>query len=218
MNLHRRSSPSTIATTRYLIRVADLEKGCKTFERHEGRDSTYRVATFLLEHWWGRHADMVDALTVLLLAGNATFFRYGMFDRHRLETFLAEKWDAISSFRNRDISSLAVRDHGTIRKLFVGLNAALQIREGRDQGRRSPVAVAKALHMLGPRFFPLWDYEIASQYGCDYSDKPAIAYMRFCDISQTIVADLTGRVSPSSKSLLKRIDEFNYVQYTKGWI
>ena len=218
MNLQRKGPQVPVATTRYLIRVADLEKGCRTFERHEGRGSMYRVGTFLLEKWWGRPADMVDALTVLLLTWNAAFYRHGMFDQNRLETFLVGKWDAISSFRNRDIRSLTARDRGIIRRLFVGFNAALQIQEGKDQGRRSPVAVAKTLHMLGPRFFPLWDYEIANQYGCDYSEKPANAYMRFCDIAQTIVADLTGRVSPSPKSLLKRIDEFNYAQYTKGWI
>jgi hypothetical protein len=218
MDLQRKGPRANIATTRYLIRIIDLEKGCRAFERHEGRDSMYRVATFLLEQWWGRHADMVDALTVLLLTWNAAFYKYGMFDQHRLEDFLVGQWDVISSFRNRDITSLKAGDHESIRKLFVGFNAALQIQEGKGRGRRSPVAVAKTLHLLGPRFFPLWNYEIANQYGCDYSEKPANAYTRFCDIVQTIAADLAGRVSPSSKSLLKRIDEFNYAQYTKEWI
>jgi len=218
MDLQRKGPRANIATTRYLIRIADLEKGCRAFERHEGRDSMYRVATFLLEQWWGRHADMVDALTVLLLTWNAAFYKYGMFDQRRLEKFLVEQWDVVSDFRNRDITSLTAGDHETIRKLFVGFNAALQIQEGKGRGRRSPVAVAKTLHLLGPRFFPLWDYEIANQYGCDYSEKPGNAYTRFCDIVQTIAADLAGRVSPSPKSLLKRIDEFNYAQYTKGWI
>jgi len=178
----------------------------------------YRVTTFLLEHWWGRHADMVDALTVLLLTENAAFYKYGMFDQHRLEKFLVEQWDVISSFRSRDIASLTAGDHGTIRKLFIGFNVALQIQEGKARGRRSPVAVAKTLHLLGPGFFPPWDYEIANQYDCEYSEKPANAYTRFCDIVQTIAVDLADRVSPSSKSLVKRIDEFHYAQYTKGWI
>jgi hypothetical protein len=218
MDLPRNGPRATIATTRYSIRIAELEKGCRAFERHEGRDSMYRVTTFLLEQWWGRHADMVDALTVLLLTWNASFYRYGMFDQHRLEKFLGEQWNVISSFRNRDIASLTAGDHGAIKKLFDGFNAALQIQAGKCRGRRSPVAVAKTLHLLGPRFFPPWDYEIANQYDCDYSEKPANAYTRFCDIVQTIASDLAGRVSPSSKSLLKLIDEFNYAQYTKEWI
>lgn len=218
MDTQRKGSRTSLATTRYSIRTDELEEGCRAFERHEGRDSMYRVASFLLEHWWGRHQEMVDALTVLLLTWNAAFYRYGMFDQHRLEKFLAEHWDVISSFRNRDITSFSIEDHGTIRKLFVGFNAALQIQEGKGRGRRSPVAVAKTLHMLGPRFFPLWDYEIANRYDCDYSERPGNAYTQFCNIIRTIAVDLAPRVSPSSKSLLKRIDEFNYAKYTKGWI
>jgi hypothetical protein len=207
-----------MATTRCSIRIAELEKGCRAFERHEGRDSIDRVGTFLLEQWWGRQAEMVDALTVLLLAWNAPLYRYSMFDPQRLERFLVGHWDVISSFRNRDITSLTAGDHRTIRDLFKGFSAALRTQEGNDGGGRSPVAVAKTLHLLGPRFFPLWDCEIANQYGCDYSEEPATAYARFCNIVQTIATDLLGRVSPSPKSLVERIDEFNHAQYTKGWI
>ena len=218
MDLQRRGPGTTIATTRCSIRSADLERGCRAFERHEGRDSMDRVGTFLLEQWWGRPAEMVDALTVFLLIRNAAFYRCGIFDPHRLERFLADHWDVISSFRDRDIASLTGGDHGTIRRLFVGFNAALQIRAGNGRAQRSPVAVSKTLHLLGPRFFPLWDCAIANQYGCDYSDKPADGYTHFCNIIQAIATDLVGRVSPSSKSLLERIDEYNYAQYTKGWI
>jgi hypothetical protein len=218
MDLQRNCPRATIASTRCLIQIAKLEQGCRAFELHQSRESVERVGAFLVEHWWGRHADMVDALTVLLLAWNAAFYHHGMFDQQRLENLLVGQWDVISSFRNREITSLTAGDHGTIRKLFVGFNAALQIQEGRSHGRCSPVAVARTLHLLGPRFFPLWDSEIANQYGCDYSNKPEDAYTNFCNIIQTIATDLMGRVSPSSKSLLERIDEFNYAQYTKGWI
>ena len=62
------------------ITIDDLKKGCRAFEVNEGRDSMYRVATFLLAKWWGRYAEMVDALTVLLLTWNSAFYRYGLFD------------------------------------------------------------------------------------------------------------------------------------------
>lgn len=41
-------------------------EGCKTFEKHEKRDSMYKVATFLIKHFWGSPRDMSDALGVLL--------------------------------------------------------------------------------------------------------------------------------------------------------
>jgi hypothetical protein len=72
MPLQRKVPRAAFETSRYSIRTEDLDKGGKVFEQHEGRDSTSRVATFLIEQWWGRPADMVDAITVVLLTWNAT--------------------------------------------------------------------------------------------------------------------------------------------------
>ena len=48
------------------------------------------------------------------------------------------------------------------------------------QGRKSPVAVAKALHLLAPNFFPLWDNKIAGAYGCYFNNNSAEKYVSFC--------------------------------------
>jgi hypothetical protein len=178
----------------------------------------YRVATFLLEHWWGRQPEMVDALTVLLLTSNTAFYRDGMFDQNRLEQFLVGRWDSLTGFRDREIMSLTDGDRAVIKKLFHGLHVALQLTEGKNRGRRNPVAVAKTLNLLAPRFFPLWDYEIANYYGCEYAENPADAYLQFCSTLKRIAIDLASLVPSSPKSLLKQIDEYNYVKYTMGWI
>ena len=206
------------AGSRHRITVADLERGSDAFERYEGRDSMYRVATFLLDQWWGRHPDMVDALSVLLLTWNSAFYRYGMFDQEKLEKCLKDQWDQIQRFHDREISSLGDEDQGAVRTVFNALRDALQIREGKKKGKKSSVAVAKTLHLLAPRFFPLWDAEIADVYGCDYAKESADAYVRFCGIIRDIAMDVGRLTSPSPKSLLKRIDEYNNAKYTKEWI
>jgi len=49
---------------------------------------------------------------------------------------------------------------------------ALQIADGKSAGRKSPVAVAKALHLLAHDFFALWDDKIAKAYNCHYRYIP----------------------------------------------
>lgn len=173
----------------------------------------YRVATFLLEHWWGKHPEMSDALAVLLLTWNQAFYRYGLFDAKRLEECLAKHWDLIEEYHAREIETLSHEDYADITLLFTDLLDVL----GNQKGK-SPVSVGKGLHLLAPRFFPIWDRRIAAIYGCAYDRDPAGAYLRFCDINKQLVESLRNSSSESSKTLLKRIDEYNYVKFSKGWI
>ena len=216
MTLQQMPRQLSSGVSRYSIPPAELEKGCSRFERCEGRDSVYRVATFLLEQWWGRPAEMADALIVMLLAWNAPFYKYGLFNHGPLEKFLALHWDAISSFRDREVTSLADADRAAIRKLFTALQRALQFRDGKGQGQRCPIAVAKTLHLLAPRFFPLWDFEIANRYGCDYSERPEEAYLQLCCTVKQIAVNLALMIPPTSKSLLEQINEYNHAIYSKG--
>jgi hypothetical protein len=176
----------------------------------------YRVATYLLRQWWHDYPRMVAALKVLLLTWNGAFYRYGSFDEGRLERCLRRHSRLIARFRRRDIRSFGESDHADVARLFNALLAALRIGWGPNRGNRSPVGVAKTLHLLAPRFFPPWDNAIAWRYGCSYTSQPARAYVRFCGEIRSRAIELKDRGMPSSE-LLKRIDEFNYVRYTKGW-
>ncbi len=98
---------------------------------------------------------------------------------------------------------------------------ALQIADGSMCGRKSPVAVAKALHLLAPNFFPLWDDRIAKAYGCYYNNDPAEKYVQFMKLMKEFVENIKDYIDFSdylNKTLLKLIDEYNYSKYTKGWI
>ncbi len=201
--------------TSLTITAADLRRGCEAYEKHEGRDSMYRVATYLLDQWWGKPPEMVDALSVLLTTWNVAFYlRFGMFNPSRLESCLQKNWKLIECFHSRDIASFKKMDHQSIDFLFKQFLVALQS----ESGRRSPVAVAKTLHLLAPSFMPIWDNKIAQQYGCRFSANPSAAYVSFCEIISRLASRLKPETSSSSKTLLKQIDEFNYAKYTQSWI
>ena len=199
-------------------------KGCEEFEKHENRDSMYKVATFLIRHFWGKPIDMADGLGVLLLTWNQAFYRYGMFDFDQLEECINRNFKNIEKFNHRDILSFSDSDEEDIRNLFNDFLDALQTASGKKQVRKSPVAVAKALHLLAPKFFPLWDEKIARAYGCYYNENPVVKYISFCKVMKAVADKVKGYLSSldpdkiSDKTLIKLIDEYNYSKYTKGWI
>ena len=63
----------------------EFRKGYLAFQKYEKRDAMYKVAIFLVCHFWGQPSEMADGLGVLLLTWNQAFYRYGIFDFDRLE-------------------------------------------------------------------------------------------------------------------------------------
>jgi hypothetical protein len=292
MNMKAKASvPGTPSKDEFL-------KGISIFKAHEKRDSMYKVATFLVSHYWGKPADMADGLGVLLLTWNQAFYRYGSFSFDELEGCINRTFEIIQTYRNRDISTLSDSDEIDIRQLFTEFLMALQIdsvkfsektkkkysskrdlevllqawgiaydptslktiyetvkdnptvkesiayiEEESDDGKeyleltisnlppreknrlnsttyvnRSPVSVAKALHLLAPNFFPLWDDKISKKYQCYYNVSPAQKYIEFCKITKKQVREINEYVNQTNRTPVKLIDEFNYCKYTKSWL
>jgi len=196
-------------------------KGVKKFEKHEKRDAMYKVATFLVSYFWGNPSDMADSLGVLLLTWNQAFYRYGNFDFDKLEKCIGDNLEKLRKFRNRNITTLSKSDESQIKAIFKEFMESLQIASGNMKGRKSPVAVAKALHLLAPNFFPLWDDRIAREYGCYYNNDPAEKYIQFMRLMKEFSEKVKKYINLSGaqdKTLLKLIDEYNYSKYTKRWI
>jgi len=198
------------------LNPAEVLKGSKAFRTHEGRGAMYKVATFLIDHFWGTPADMADGLGVLLLTWNQALYRYGGFDFAALEQVLSHSLECLAEYRARDILSLTDADAPAIEDLFGRFLEALK--GGKSQGARSPVAVAKALHLLAPKFFPLWDDKIAKAYNCRYSTNPSAKYLAFMHITKGHVTQLQGKIGADRSSVLKIIDEYNYAKFTKNWV
>ncbi len=193
--------------------------GYEQFVLHEKRDSMYKVATFLLEHFWGKYAEMADALGVLLLTWNQAFYRYGRFDFEKLEDCIFRNFVLVKSFRDRNIFSLLEEDRDDIEHLFNDFSTSLKIAStGKMMGRKSPVATAKALHLLAPQFFPLWDKKIADTYKQNYNSDPEKKYFDFCLITKYMAENIKSYEITSEKTIVKLIDEYNYSKYTKKWI
>jgi len=195
-----------------------FKKGYLAFQKREKRDSMYRTATFLVAHFWGKPAEMADSLGVLLLTWNQAFFRYGIFDFNRLEECISKNLPLLDRYRKSSILEYTPADDEAVERLFEQFRRALRIRAGKKKDAKSPVAVAKALHLLAPDFFPLWDKKIAHAYGCDYSSDPATKYLVFLVKSKDMVERLqsTTDVKATGKTLLKLVDEYNYAKYTLG--
>ncbi len=200
--------------------AAEFRDGYVAFQKREKRDAMYKTAMFLVNHFWGQPSEMADSLGVLLLTWNQAFYRYGPFDFQRLEDCIAHNQQALESFRSREIFSYSPADDATIKHLFDRFLAALQLSEGNKKGTGSPVAVTKALHLLAPRFFPLWDAAIAIAYHCRYTEKPAETYIRFLRKTKELAEALTPTVNAhgTGKTLVKLIDEYNYARFTKKWV
>lgn len=198
--------------------IEEIEKGCEEFERHEKRDAMYKIATSVVSSFWGNFSKMTDGLGVLLLTWNQAFYRYGSFDFDKLEKCIVENFEKIKTFRIRDISSLSDSDEDDIKLLFDKFLEALQIDTGNKKGNKSPVSAAKALHLLAPNFFPLWDDKIARAYRCYYNENPVDKYILFCKKIKIMAVQLGNQIPLVDKTIIKLIDEYNYSKFTKGWI
>ena len=198
---------------------SEFERGYRAFQAREPRDAMYKTARFLVEHFWGRPRDMADGMGVLLLTWNQAFYRYGSFDFTLLEEALRANMPIIEGLRPRNIRSLVAADEPTIRQLFLAFLDALRIKEGKKKDCKSPVAVAKALHLLAPSFMPIWDDKIARAYACHYSPNPDRKYVVFAYEMKTLAQQLQEHVpADCGRTFLKLIDEYNYAKHTKGWI
>lgn len=194
-------------------------KGYESFREHDPRNAMYEVASFFVSHFWGNFREMSNGLGVLLLTWNQGYYRYGGLSFDELEECLENNWDAIEFFRNREIFSLSESDKVRVKDLFDTFLIALRRIDNKGSDTRSPVAVAKALHLLSPKFFPLWDETIANSYGCNYGSNPSDKFYLFCEKMKTFAETVNKyENNPEDVTILKLIDEYNYTKYTRKWI
>ena len=202
-----------------------LIRGVNKFHKHEARESSYVVTRYYLEKHWYNPEKMADAIEALLLSWNTAFYRYGNFNKKKLIDVLKKEKRTIFYFRKKKITQLSENDKPKIKKLFIELLKALEIKSKNNEVKRSTVSVVKTLHLLAPEFFPLWDKKIAKAYGIDYEkyrNNPIAQsekYIEFMEITRKIVEKLMKYDLPESykKDLLKKLDEYNYSHFTKGW-
>jgi hypothetical protein len=147
------------------------------------------------------------AIAMLLKSWNKNHLRFHPDKKARLESdveqLIIANRSALDGIRGRSITSLTAADRLTVVSLFAAF-----------EGKLGPVGAAKALNLIAPSFFPLWDNPISFNYGVGLS---AVGYALFMVISKFQVESLAGPL-PDGLAPLKTIDEFNYSKYTKSWV
>jgi hypothetical protein len=154
---------------------------------------------------------VAEALAVLLQTWNKMFYRYRRFDSQHfadIERLIRDHRSMLITFRQRSIQSLKQEDESEVVRVFKAFEEVL-----------GPVGAAKCLHLLAPRFFPLWDRAIADAYSLPLRPRGRNAerYWRFMGIVKKQVQSLGGEQA-IGRNPLKAIDEYNYCKHTKGWI
>jgi hypothetical protein len=192
---------------------AELIAARKSFLLNEPRDLFYRVARELIRLAIAKQTEitLAEALGTLLQTWNKSFYRFhGKFDDHHiqaLEKAITDHSSKLMGWRERDINSLRADERDAIVEVFAAFEAIV-----------GPVGAAKGLHLLAPKFFPLWDRAIAAKYGVVLQKIGLNAnnYLRFIDITKQQISELRGSLLERDE-ILKMIDEYNFCLYTKGW-
>jgi hypothetical protein len=200
--------------TPILPKLEQMERARALFEEYEPRDLFYLAATELVRFALDGKTSLkvAEALAILLQTWNAQYYRFGhhSFDSAHfdaIEAVISLYLDSLKAYRSRHLLLLETDEVDELSKLFEDFESVL-----------GPVGAAKALHLLAPEFFPLWDRKIARSYGIRLGNagENGSEYVRFMTI---VFEQITNVVDEADiRGILKRIDEFNYCRFTKGWL
>ncbi len=148
-----------------------------------------------------------NAIAALIKSWNWNHLRFHPEKTARLESdvenLIVANYPLLCQFRARSLASITAADRPTVLGLFSNFADTL-----------GPVGSAKALNLIAPSLFPLWDNAIACEYGVDLS---ASGYALFMAISLVQIERLAGQL-PEGLAPLKTIDEYNYCKFTKKWV
>ncbi|MGD0921110.1 MAG: hypothetical protein ABSA70_05010 [Terriglobia bacterium] len=192
----------------------EFRRGYEKYNQLERLGPIYFEALQIVSGNWGNPTAMASGIERLIRAWNRF---YAHFDFSKLTDCINKNLALLSELKPRHISALSASDEATIRSLFKDFFEAL--RRTNDLAG-SAVSVAKALSPLATHFLPLWDSNIALAYDCFYlADSADAPYIDFCKKMKLLAGKVADCVPiPDDRSLLKRIDEYNYSKYTRHWI
>jgi len=201
------------ASSEHRIKLFDIIAAREVFEAREPRDLFYRAATELVGRALRGPSDLTvaEALAILLLTWNKCYYRFHKaFDAAHfaeIEGVLQDHREQITAFRQMKIEELQCADGPRVHLVFEKFETIL-----------GPVGAAKALHLLAPDFFPLWDRKIAKAYGVplDGPESKSDNYWFFFLFTKKQCHELIEQ--GFRRKPLKAIDEYNYCKHTKRWI
>ena len=169
----------------------ELLQGCAGYIEDEKRDAMYKLALRLASSANWKPDELAEGIGVLLLTWNAAFYtKYGSFNFDSLELFIKKNLEELKTFSKRNILSYATTDDEPVQRLFDEL---MEATSSIKRSARTPVGTAKALHLLAPDFFSIWDNTIARKYGVhwsvDSSEAPQL-YVRFQNLTNQLARNI----------------------------
>jgi hypothetical protein len=196
-----------------MSRIPGKEKFLAGIAAYDGDNYLYFDALRNLQAKWGDPAKMANAIWPWLRSWHAPFYRWGNGDPNAIAYAIKQNIEPLSGLRSRTIATLCAADEPPIRNLFWAFSKGT----GRTNSKGfqpSSVGAAKVLHLLSPGFLPLWDNKISDYYRCE---QDAFGYSKFCRMMKQFAASVQPYLGETDdRSLLKRIDEFNYSSITNG--
>jgi hypothetical protein len=188
----------------------ELRVAHDVYVQREQRDYAYRIARHALTDG----ADNVplarrEAVHLLLCSWNSRSRYTGSLTLGMIEDVLGSTAQTCEAFENRDIVSLTADERPMVADVYQRFRAVM-----------GQTGAAKALGLLYPRFFPLWDTSIGVAYiGRKWQElgTPAEYYLAFMDhcIAQCKTVVDERAFGPD---LLKTLDEWNYCAWSRGWL
>src|SRR5216683_328566 len=140
-----------------------VRRARRRYKTITGGDLFYRAALILAAASYEPHPqlDLAESLALLLQTWNKDFYTrylrrsFDQSDFKAIRKILKLHATELEGFRFRGLDSLKADDEAVVGRLFGNFELVL-----------GPVGTAKALHLLAPQFFPLWDRQIAkAAYG-----------------------------------------------------
>jgi hypothetical protein len=146
---------------------------------------------------------------VLLFTWNRAYYQYHPASQDhvdKVETLVARHRGVLTRWRRTRLAVDTIADAQAIQSVFGDFELVL-----------GPVGAAKGLHLLAPNYFPIWDRSIAPKYRCGLGTRGTNAprYIRFMR-KTAIQCGSLEKDSRTPMDVVKALDEWNYVHFTKG--
>ena len=194
------------------INAGLLRRAHSMFEDEEPRNLFYKAAIFLIDGALqpSPRLTLAESLAVLLQTWNVQYYRFhGKFTRKRLvalETLLDKHMEALMSFRRQRLGDAEVDAH-QVSRLFTDFEREL-----------GPVGAAKTLHLMAPKYFPLWDRAIAQKtYRLSLASPAAGSYVKLISLVRAEIDACGGWTAfAEDENPVKLIDELHYCTATLG--
>ena len=194
----------------------ELADAHEEFLEIDPRDLFYRAASELVRavREGQSEINLAEAVAVLLLTWNGPYYRFRPHlhsEEHfaDIEALLQQYRHNLSDFETRSISTLQQADKEDIQRIFRAFRTIL-----------GPTGTAKALHLLAPDFFPLWEQSIADAYGRllhvpSAQRTSAEGYWAFMQATKAQYDCVKDKLV-SDIRVLKWLDEYNFCKYKRN--